>query len=122
MCTESQPPPRVPLDQAALGAVQNHPDSHIEMALDFCSKICPSFMAQDNDRLVKVGRSLENMVFLSSHNKIELLESLEQLVEECELLCSGQVKVPKVRFGKTEIQIPILTLGCMSMLCLFTRC
>jgi predicted aldo/keto reductase-like oxidoreductase len=38
---------------------------------------------------------------------------LELLLQECQLLLSKQVKVPKVRFGKTELQMPIVTLGCM---------
>mmetsp|Transcript_28242 Transcript_28242/g.46775 ORF Transcript_28242/g.46775 Transcript_28242/m.46775 type:complete len:592 (+) Transcript_28242:46-1821(+) len=103
------------LEQFAVDAVAKYADSHIEIAMEFSSKACPAFVAQDSDRLVKVGRSLENLVFLSKKegDKIPLEASLEQLVEECTLLCSGDVKVPKVRFGKTGLQMPIFTLGCM---------
>lgn len=41
---------------------------------------------------------------------------MQKLVQECQDLAkvlSSPVKVPTVRFGKTDIQMPILTLGCM---------
>ena len=79
------------LEQLAIDAVGLYPDSHAEMAMEFASKACPAFAVQDNDRLVKMGRSLENLVFLK--DKIPMQASVEQLVEECTLLCSGQVKV-----------------------------
>lgn len=82
------------LDQIAIAAVTQHPDSHIEMAMEFSSKVCPDFVGQDNDRLVKVGRSLESLVALQ--DKSSLKESVAQLVEECTLLTSGKVKVRKV--------------------------
>lgn len=84
------------LEQFALDAVAKYADSHVEMAMEFSSKACPAFGAEDSDRLVKLGRSLENLVFLSKReegDKIDLGASLEQVVEECKLLSSGTVKV-----------------------------
>lgn len=81
------------LTQFAIEAVSRHPKSHIEMAMMFASKACPAFVTQDNDRLLKVGRSLHNLIFLK--DKVPLEASLQQLVDECNLLCSGNVKVSK---------------------------
>jgi hypothetical protein len=84
------------LEQFALDAVAKYADSHVEIAMEFSSKACPAFGAEDSDRLVKLGRSLENLVFLSKKEEgdtIALGTSLEQLVEECTLLSSGTVKV-----------------------------
>ena len=42
--------------------------------------------------------------------------NLVRLVKECEdlaKLLSSPVKVPTVRYGRTNIQMPIVTLGCM---------
>jgi hypothetical protein len=79
------------LAQVAVDAVMKHPKSNIEMALEFVSKVCPRFTSQDNDRLVKVGRSLQNLVFLK--DQIPFESSVKQLIEECDLLCSDIVKV-----------------------------
>lgn len=53
-----------------------------------------------------------------TYSKEKVNASLSLVVEECSELASilsgeGTVKVPKVRFGKTELQMPIVTLGCM---------
>ena len=79
------------LERFAIDAVSMHPNSNIEQAIEFSSKACPAFVSQDNDRLVKVGRSLESLISLK--DKIPLEESLRLLVDECNLLCSGAVKV-----------------------------
>lgn len=95
------------LEQFANDAVAKHAKSHVEMAMEFTSKACPAFGTQDNDRLVKVGRSLENLVFLSKREdgaKIPLGASLEQLVEECTLLCSGDVKVSPILEGCVSLE------------------
>jgi hypothetical protein len=79
------------LEKFAIDAVSKYPDSHIEAAIDFASNACKAFVGQDNDRLLKLGRSLQSLVGLKE--KISLEASLEQLVDECNLLCSGNVKV-----------------------------
>lgn len=104
----------------------------IHIALDFLKKACPEFMdsniLKDDDRLVKAGRNVESLVVASTiivnnddniHKQQQqqqddkLNAGLELLVEEIRILASGKVKVPKVRFGKTNVQIPIITLGAM---------
>jgi len=100
------------LCDSAVDAVGKHANSHIEMAMAFVKREVPAFLQEDNDRLVKVGRSLENLVALKD-TVSDFEASLQLLVNECALLVSGDVKVPTVRFGKTNLQIPILTLGCM---------
>lgn len=101
----------VPLEIIAFEAVTKHEGSDIEAAMYFLGATLPEFVLESNDRLVKVGRSLRSLVDL--HDEISFSKSLELLLQECELLLSKQVKVPKVRFGKTELQMPIVTLGCM---------
>eukprot|EP00592_Proboscia_alata_P010969 CAMPEP_0194354250 /NCGR_PEP_ID=MMETSP0174-20130528/2447_1 /TAXON_ID=216777 /ORGANISM="Proboscia alata, Strain PI-D3" /LENGTH=661 /DNA_ID=CAMNT_0039123139 /DNA_START=37 /DNA_END=2022 /DNA_ORIENTATION=+ len=87
-----------------------------------------------NDRLVKIGRNVSSTLRLSAtvdndQEKTDL--SLDLLVSECEQLSdlleqnsipatktfttdsSKRLRVPKVRFGKTELQMPIVTLGSM---------
>ena len=100
------------LVEIAMMAVAKYPDSHIEIALEFLKEAVPDFCRESNDRLVKVGRNLDSLVSL--RDEIPLQESLELLVQECEILIQPEgIKVPKVRFGKTELQMPIVTLGCM---------
>ena len=109
---------------AARKAVASFPDSDIEIALEFCQQLIPEFVGASNDRLVKVGRSLKSLIALADHytdqgaldaagRTFDLDASLEQVLTECRLIVSGKVKVPKVRFGKTELQMPVVTLGCM---------
>lgn len=92
-------------------AVQRYPSSDIEVALEFARHAVPAFVGTSNDRLVKAGRSLKSLVATFEGDKLE--QSLLALVEECELLVSDKLKVPTVRFGKTNLDMPIVTLGCM---------
>ena len=103
---------------------RHHPDSDIEAALEFCHKVTPAFCkGASNDRLVKVGRRLRSLLddFDSSRADDDTMvqPALELLVEECQILTPDDntslpfPQVPKVRFGKTELQMPIVSLGCM---------
>lgn len=105
------------LSEIAQGAVLRHPDSDIEVALAFVAETAPVFAKESNDRLVKVGRNVKSLVDMKDDVPY-LEEGLQLQVQECELLAqvsegSVSLKVPKVRFGKTNLQMPILTLGCM---------
>ncbi|KAL7566201.1 hypothetical protein ACA910_011274 [Epithemia clementina (nom. ined.)] len=112
-------PTALDLTEAAQSACHLYPTSDVELALEFCAKVVPSFCAADNDRLLKVGRSIRNLVDMHKNDDDhdfdddKLAASLALVVQECELLMSGTVKVPKVTFGKTGIQISVVTLGCM---------
>jgi uncharacterized protein len=98
------------LSQLARDAVAKHPDSAIE-ALAFVHHAVPSFLHESNDRLVKVGRSIISLV---RANNEQLESGLGLVVQECQLLLRREeIKVSKVRFGKTGIEMPIVTLGCM---------
>jgi hypothetical protein len=92
-------------------AVAEFPGSDIEVALAFLKEVLPAFCKESNDRLVKVGRSIRSLVLIKDEIP-SLEESLNLTVQECQLLAED-IKVPKVRFGKTELQMPIVTLGCM---------
>ena len=98
-------------------AVHDHVKSDIEVAIDFCENQCPLFLQQSCDRLVKVGRSIRSLIELYDIDHMisssSLYDSLQLVKEECNLLTSGQIKVPKVPFGLTGIDMPIVTLGCM---------
>lgn len=90
----------------------------ISIAKKFLAKAAPKFLessaSKDDDRLVKVGRSVTDLVLLAKNNNEndQLKHGLSHVVQQCDVLASD-FKVPKVRFGKTEIQIPIVTLGTM---------
>jgi hypothetical protein len=87
-------------------------DSDIEAALAFCHEVVPAFCKESNDRLVKVGRSMRSL--LDMKTEMDIQQPLELLVQECQILTSETpAQVPKVRFGKTELQMPIVSLGCM---------
>jgi hypothetical protein len=104
--------PKISIVEIAESTVAKFPDSDIEIALDFLKETVPEFCKESNDRLVKVGRSIVSLI--SMKDEIPLEQSLELVVQECKLLVQeGGIKVPKVRFGKTELQMPIVTLGCM---------
>jgi hypothetical protein len=99
------------LAESAQHAAAEFPDSDVELAIAFMEKALPEFVGTSNDRLVKVGRSVKSLVEMAEDLPLET--SLELLVEECRLLISGKVKVPKVKFGKTDLEISQVTLGCM---------
>ncbi len=75
----------------------------ILIARNFASSACPQFLestiSSDDDRLVKVGRAIEDMLQASledcdANAEVSHLEaSLGLLVEECTALASGDIKV-----------------------------
>lgn len=112
------------------------------IARRFLSNCAPSLLAvldkhpdakSTADRLIKIGRNVsatmryarrtapkeegktEESVY--AHSKTKIAATLRLLAEECSglsaILKGNAPKVPKVRFGKTELQMPIVTLGCM---------
>ncbi len=93
------------------------------IAQKFLKNASPKFLeskvSTDDDRLVKVGRSLSALVASADTNSDgkegeEILKkALLNVVDQCDILASYDMKCPKVRFGKTEVQMPVLTLGCM---------
>eukprot|EP00527_Entomoneis_sp_CCMP2396_P005820 CAMPEP_0198150638 /NCGR_PEP_ID=MMETSP1443-20131203/51786_1 /TAXON_ID=186043 /ORGANISM="Entomoneis sp., Strain CCMP2396" /LENGTH=561 /DNA_ID=CAMNT_0043816009 /DNA_START=60 /DNA_END=1742 /DNA_ORIENTATION=+ len=101
------------LSEAAIAACEAYPSADVELALAFAKEAVPSFLKADNDRLIKFGRSVKSMVNMKDDLGFNLEESLTLAVEESELLMSGKLKVPKVKFGKTGLDISVVTLGCM---------
>lgn len=97
------------LVSVAKKAVEAHPKSDVEIGMDFVADAVPEFIAESNDRLVKVGRLVKSLVC----DNVHLEAGLRNIVEECRLVASGKVKVPTRKFGKTGLQMPIVTLGCM---------
>jgi hypothetical protein len=111
-----EPPPKrskgSTIVEMAESSVSQFPNSDIEVALSFLRVTVPEFCKESNDRLVKVGRNIQSLVKLK--NDVPLKPSLDLLIQECRLLTQKEgIKVPKVRFGKTELQMPIVSLGCM---------
>ncbi len=108
--------------EIAESSVSQYPDSDIEVALSFLKETVPEFCKESNDRLVKVGRNIQGLVKMmkdggdddDDDGLLVVEPSLKLLVQECQLLTQKDgIKVPKVRFGKTELQMPIVSLGCM---------
>jgi hypothetical protein len=96
--------------EIARQAVHDYPTSDIEVGINFCESVCPTFLEQSCDRLVKVGRSVRSLIELCDQDSmisiVSLCESLQLIQEECEVLLLLQtgkieVKVPKVSFGRT---------------------
>jgi len=101
----------------------------IKVAEAFLSEKCPDFLendlSKDSDRLVKIGRRVAALVqyangdsvpFITEESIQKLEQSLELVVDECKNLMKihgENLQVPKVRFGKTNIQMPVVTVGCM---------
>ena len=90
------------LEKAARSAVAKYANSHVEMALAFCKTACPEFLAVENDRLVKAGRSLESVVRLFDEGMMRdstMDDCLQPLLEECRLLAKSDTadNVVKVR-------------------------
>lgn len=110
----------------------------VRVARDFLVKTCPDLIdaldqhvdqMSSSDRLVKVGRNI--MATIAHADAIADREggdpvarnaktdaSFARLVNECKTLASilsgAEIRrVPTVRFGKTELDMPILSLGCM---------
>ena len=97
--------------QLAEAAVAKYPKSAIEIALEFLKDTFPAFCCAENDRLVKIGRNIASLVAMKEETSLEA--GLCLILEECRHLLETDIQVPKVRFGKTELQMPIVTLGCM---------
>ena len=117
----------------------------ISIARHFLAKASPKFLrspiSSDDDRLVKVGRSIYDLVRFDKEQSTQdaalgtetetnegyvlvhkggqdnsLVQGLSHVVQSCDILSeipNGIVKIPKVRFGSTELQMPIVTLGTM---------
>lgn len=99
--------------QIARDACREHKGSDIETAIHFFEHLLPAFVGTSNDRLVKAGRSIVSLMELEEDGEnFPLKESLELVLEEAKTLL-GPIVVPKVRFGKTELQMPVVTMGCM---------
>jgi uncharacterized protein len=98
------------------------------------SQYSHNFIGTSNDRLVKLGRRIVYLVNNEAaaatasnvdENKNDRLEqSLQLLVDECRILleillddpdrCNkSNFQIPRVRFGRTDLQMPIITLGAM---------
>ena len=93
----------------------------ISIAKGFLETELPDFVESklfdDGDFLVKIGRSILDLV-ASADKQNEggeeiLNKGLENVLDQCKILASDDLKVPKVRFGKTGIEMPIVTLGTM---------
>lgn len=97
----------------ARDAVSRFPASDVDVAFAFCQAAVPSFSAwASTDRLVKVGRLVTSLV--RENDAQLLLPGLKLVVQECEILASQQdLRVPTRQFGKTNLAMPIVTLGCM---------
>jgi len=149
------------LECIARDALSKFPDSDYELAMYFFQNAgLPEFVGASgnngggSDRLVKCARNIKSTIDLADdpdnngggggdgnqqHREFQIEESLELLLEECELIVVSSeqgvrgggdvgdanadpddaaqlqqpIRVPTVRFGKTELQMPIATLGCM---------
>ena len=100
----------------AKDAVAQYPDSDIDIAFTFSQATAPAFPPMaSNDRLVKVGRLVASLVRDYADDASMMVSGLRLVVQECDLLSRGGdvLRVPTVPFGKTGIEMPIVTLGCM---------
>ena len=100
----------------ARSAVLKHPHSDIELGMAFLHPYLGNLSTTQslNDRLCKTGRRVLHLVRLFSQDDAPLQRALQCLVQEFTLVTSStRFQVPRVRFGKTNVQISILTLGCM---------
>jgi len=82
----------------------------------FLQTSCPEFLnsslSGDEDRFVKVGRKVLALTLNSNYEEKKLENSLRLIIDQHKMLLEDW-KIPKVRFGKTNIDMPIVTLGCM---------
>lgn len=107
-----------PLTEAAKEAYAQFPASDVEFALSFLqsggvdAKILGS---TSNDRLIKLARMAISTIRDNENVSTESIEAtLQRLVKDFELIASGKLgHVPKVSFGQTGLQMPIVTVGCM---------
>jgi uncharacterized protein len=107
-------------------AVEQYPHSDVEVGAAF---LRPHLRAATldsswNDRLCQTGRRVAHLVHLypstagDEEDQVKLQRGLQLLVQEFtlvthELPSQGGFQVPRVRFGKTDLEISIVTLGCM---------
>ena len=108
-----------------------------QVARIFLAKTCPQFLEvldkdsspSTQDRLVKAGRNILASIKYAQTNTKDNADdetrmakvadgALTLLVEECSTMAnilSGKEtrRVPTVRYGKTELKMPLVTLGCM---------
>lgn len=108
--------------------------SIVAVATDFLAKFCPELLEiltrnDDRDRLVKIGRNVcASLQEVSSRDnegvsgnaveaKLRADGALKRLVvQECRMLAkilTKPTKVPTTRFGRTELDMPIVNVGCM---------
>ena len=102
-----------PLLDAAKAATANSEDSAEVVAKKFLKVACSTFeeseVGNDVDRLIKIGRSISDML---KSDSTDIEASLELLVTNCEMLAKG-LQCPKTRFGKTGLMISRVTCGGM---------
>lgn len=118
----------------AVKGVKDEEKKTIQVARSFLDKTCQPMLAalddstSSTDRLIKVGRNIQATVKYAQTvtdgdggHRLRMEKAkgaLALLVDECadlaKILTKKETrKVPKVRYGKTELQMSIVTLGCM---------
>ncbi len=101
----------------AKAAVAENLPSDAATAIFFLKQAYPKFVVKyeaDEDRMVKVGRAIRDLVKCDASDDAKLDASLMLLVQNCEMLVDG-LDCPKVRFGKTGINISRVTCGGMRL-------
>jgi uncharacterized protein len=110
-------------------AVKKYPNSDVEVGAALLRSYLGSSVSildsSLNDRLCKTGRRVAHLVRMypstskEEEDRTKLLRGLQVLVQEFTLVTqelpssSQRFQVPRVRFGKTNLEISIVTLGCM---------
>lgn len=109
-------------------AVAQHPHSDMEVGATFLRPHLQSSnndVVNLNDRLCKTGRRVSHLIRMypnseavaAEEDATTLQRGLELLVQEFMLVThdipKSGFRVPRVRFGKTNLEISIVTLGCM---------
>lgn len=106
----------------------------ISIARHFLSNTLPDYLksdkAHDQDRLVKIGRSIIDLLSMQhseeghcQDEKVDVVvtqQGLCHILQLCDVLTkvssdpsNNPFKVPRVRFGRTGLQMPMVTLGTM---------